>query len=65
MQSILIRMAQVDPENIPPHPTVPSNDRPDVIVRFVELLPQIIHGHGPTHLNGSNRLHDLDHERLD
>ena len=55
----------VDPERLLLQNPVQTNSGPDVIVRFVELLPQIIHGHGLPHPNASNRIQDLDHERTD
>ena len=61
---MLNTITSVDPENLLLQPRATTNDRPDVIVRFIELLPHIIHGHGP-HVNGSNRIQDLDHERTD
>jgi hypothetical protein len=59
----------VDPEDQQSHhpavlaPAVTSE--PEIMIRLIELLPDIIHGHSPSNGTRNNRIHDASHERVD
>jgi hypothetical protein len=41
------------------------NTEPEIMILLIELLPSIIHGHGPSHGTSNNRIDDTGHERVD